>query len=183
MFRIEVRLVAVAWILAAIGVGSGLWHVFANPLTAMIDVSAIAAFVFTYVFAVNRHVLGWSRVLAWGGLVALVPYLWIGALVFGALPGFSVSAAYWPIAALIAGYGVVFLRVRPNMAQGLLIGAAILSVSLIFRSVDMAVCEVFPLGTHFVWHILNGIMLGWMILVYARAAARRARLAEAPARG
>jgi aspartyl-tRNA(Asn)/glutamyl-tRNA(Gln) amidotransferase subunit C len=25
-----------------------------------------------------------------------------------------------------------------------------------------------PLGTHFLWHILNGIMLGWMIEVYRR---------------
>jgi hypothetical protein len=34
------------------------------------------------------------------------------------------------------------------------------------------------LGTHFLWHILNGVMLGWMIHVYirhmlARAAVRR----------
>jgi hypothetical protein len=27
---------------------------------------------------------------------------------------------------------------------------------------------VIPLGTHFLWHVLNGIMLGWMIVVYLR---------------
>ena len=35
-------------------------------------------------------------------------------------------------------------------------------------SIDEALCGAFPLGTHFLWHILNGIMLGWMIEVYRR---------------
>ena len=34
--------------------------------------------------------------------------------------------------------------------------------------IDDAVCASFPIGSHFMWHILNGIMLGWMILVYCR---------------
>jgi hypothetical protein len=56
-------------------VGSGLFHTFANGLTALLDVLAIAAFVFVYVFAVNRHVLGWSRTSAWASMLALAPYL------------------------------------------------------------------------------------------------------------
>ena len=48
------------------------------------------------------------------------------------------------------------------------IGAAILAVSLFFRTIDDAVCARFPLGTHFLWHTLNGVMLGWMILVLVR---------------
>jgi hypothetical protein len=27
---------------------------------------------------------------------------------------------------------------------------------------------MFPLGTHFGWHLLNAVMLGWMIEVYRR---------------
>jgi hypothetical protein len=40
------------------------------------------------------------------------------------------------------------------------------------RTIDGAVCEAVPLGTHFLWHILNGIMLGWMIEVWRRHPAR-----------
>jgi hypothetical protein len=169
--------------LAAIGVGSGLFHTFANGLTAMLDVSAIAVFVFVYVFAVNRHVLGWSRGFAWAGLGALVPWLVVGSIAFGALPGFRVSASYWPIAALIAVYGLALLRTRPDFAKGLLIGAGILCVSIAARSVDAGLCAALPLGTHFLWHVLNAILLGWMILVYARAATVAPEpLAEPPAR-
>ncbi|MEL7215701.1 MAG: hypothetical protein AAGJ96_07195, partial [Pseudomonadota bacterium] len=69
---------------------------------------------------------------------------------------------------LITLYALALWRKHPATAQGLLIGVAILSLSLTFRTVDEAVCNALPLGTHFMWHILNGAMLGWMIVVMAR---------------
>ncbi|MEM1352958.1 MAG: hypothetical protein AAGF27_11480, partial [Pseudomonadota bacterium] len=88
------------------------------------------------------------------------------------------SAGYAPVALLIFLYAG-FLRNRlPEFARGLAIGAVILVVSLAFRTIDEPVCGAVPLGTHFMWHILNGVMLGWMIEVY-----RRLRLGKAaPAR-
>jgi hypothetical protein len=68
-----------------------------TALTALIDVLAIAAFVFVYVFAVNRHVLGWSRGSAWASMLALVPYLALATAGFAAVPGFAVSSAYWSV--------------------------------------------------------------------------------------
>ena len=32
-------------------------------------------------------------------------------------------------------------------------------VSLAFRTMDQAVCPAFPLGTHFIWHLLNAGVL------------------------
>ena len=49
---------------------------------------------------------------------------------------------------------------------GLVIGAALLTLSLTFRTLDAPLCAALPLGTHFLWHILNAVMLGWMIAVY-----------------
>ena len=88
--------------------------------------------------------------------------------VFDALPFFTVSAGYWPVPLLIAIYAVLLRDRVPQVAQGLALGAAILVLSLTFRSVDAALCLVIPLGTHFMWHILNALMLGWMIEVYRR---------------
>ena len=50
----------------------------------------------------------------------------------------------------------------------MLIGAALLTVSISLRSGDEMICEAVPLGSHFLWHCLNGRMLGWMIEVYRR---------------
>jgi hypothetical protein len=172
-------------ILAAIGIGSGLFHAFANVLTALLDVGAIAAFVFVYVFAVNRHVLGWSRGRAWTSLLALSLYLALSTTVFAAIPGFAISSVYWSVCALIAGYGAVLWTRRPAFARGLVLGAAILSVSITARSLDLALCARLPMGTHFLWHVLNAIMLGWMIETYRRAvpAGPATPLAATPPRG
>lgn len=176
---------ALALTLALIGVGSGLFHTFANGLTALLDVGAIAVFIFLYVFAVNRHVLGWSRPASWASLLALAPYLAAGTTVFAALPGFAISAAYWPVATLIAAYGLLLRRGRPAFARGLLIGAAILALSITLRSLDLTLCGTAPLGTHFLWHLLNALMLGWMIETYRRAHVRHpgAPLADTSAQG
>ena len=54
------------------------------------------------------------------------------------------------------------------------VGAGILAVSLGFRTVDEAVCGAVPIGTHFLWHLLNAVLLGWMIRVLVRHEGRRA---------
>jgi len=41
----------------------------------------------------------------------------------------------------------------------LLFAAAVFCLSLTFRTIDNAVCTSFPLGTHFLWHLLNGLVV------------------------
>ena len=48
------------------------------------------------------------------------------------------------------------------------LGAGLLTLSLTFRTLDQASCAVLPIGTHFMWHILNATMLAWMIEVWRR---------------
>jgi hypothetical protein len=155
-------------ILAAIGVGSWLFHTHANPLTGVMDVTPIVAFILAYVFVATRDFLGqpgWAAGLA---AAAFVPYAAAVTPLFRALPFFGVSAFYWPVPVLILAYAWLLRARAPATARGLAGGAGILVVSLAFRTADMAVCGAFPLGTHFLWHILNGVMLGWMIEVWRR---------------
>ena len=79
------------------------------------------------------------------------------------------SVDYLPVPILIAGYALALARRDPGTARGLAVGAGILVVSLVFRTLDAAVCPVLPIGTHFLWHLLNAVMLGWMILTLAEA--------------
>ena len=41
----------------------------------------------------------------------------------------------------------------------LFLAAGVFTLSVAFRTVDIAVCAAFPLGTHFLWHSLNGVVL------------------------
>ncbi len=93
---------------------------------------------------------------------------------FQLFPGLGGSAAYAPVPLLILIYAILLRGRDPILAKGLAIGALILILSITFRALDLPVCGHWPLGTHFMWHILNAIMLGWMIEVY-RAALIRGR--------
>lgn len=171
-FRLRGQRLPLAWamvaVLAAIGVGSFLFHTHANRLTGLMDVLPILAFILLYIFAATRDLLGARAWLAGLAVVAFFPFTAALVPLFARLPGIAVSAGYAPIPVLILLYAWALRRSAPDTARGLAIGAGILVLSLAFRSMDQAVCVAFPLGTHFLWHILNAVMLGWMIEVYRR---------------
>ena len=157
-------------LIAAIGVGSTLLHTFATVWAAIADTVPIALFVVVYVFGANLRFWGWHW---WGaalGTLLFVPYSVLAAAAFRQLPFFAVSAQYWPIALLIAAYGVALARRAPTTSCGLLIGAGLLTASLVARSVDETVCGAFPPGTHFLWHLANAVLLAWMVEIYRRHA-------------
>lgn len=159
---------AMVAVLAAIGLGSFLFHTHANPLTGLMDVLPILAFILLYIYAATRDFLGTRPWLAGLAVLGFFPFAAALVPVFARIPGIAASAGYAPIPVLILLYAVALRRTAPATARGMALGAAILVLSLTFRSMDQAVCDAFPLGTHFLWHVLNAVMLGWMIEVYRR---------------
>jgi hypothetical protein len=160
--------VAMVVILAAIGIGSYLFHTYAQAWAALADMLPIVLFILLYVFAATRDFLGMGTWISLGVTVLFVPYAAAMTMLFELLPFFEVSSFYWPVPVLIVVYALLLAFRQPVTARGLAIGAVVLVVSLVFRSVDETVCAAVPVGTHFMWHILNAIMLGWMIEVYRR---------------
>ncbi|MYF90284.1 MAG: hypothetical protein F4186_13745 [Boseongicola sp. SB0676_bin_33] len=155
-------------LLFLIGVGSGLFHTFATGWAALADVAAIVIFTLAYLYLANRDFMGWPVWISGLGTLAFLPYSLVLTRVFETLPFFAISSFYWPLPLLILAYSALLLRSSPLTARNLAIGAAILCVSLTARSVDEQFCMAFPLGTHFIWHLLNAIMLGWMIETWRR---------------
>jgi hypothetical protein len=160
---------AMCAVLAAIGVGSYLFHTHANGLTAAMDVASILGFILVYIFAATRDFLGLGPRWAGAAVVAFVPYAALMVPLFDwVMPFLGSSAGYAPVPVLILGYAAVLRRRAPATAWGMVLGAALLCLSLAFRTLDEPLCHRLPLGTHFMWHLLNGLMLGWMIEVYRR---------------
>lgn len=167
-------------ILAAIGVGSYLFHTHAQIWAMLADVLPIQAFIVVYIGLSTVRFFGapW-----WGGLAAAAVFVPVASVVgagivelFGSLNG---SAGYMPVLLLIVAYAIALRRRAPGTARSMAAGAAILAVSLSFRTMDEAVCATVPIGTHFLWHMLNAALLGWMI----RALVRHPRPALAPVGG
>lgn len=165
---------ALAAVLGLIGVGSWLFHTHANRLTGLMDVLPILGFILLYLFAASRDMLGMRGWQAGLATAAFLPWAALTVPLFQRVPGLGSSAAYAPVPVLILLYAALLARRAPATARGLAVGAGLLVLSLTFRTLDGPVCAVIPLGTHFLWHLLNAALLGWMIEVW-----RRHRLAAA----
>ena len=155
-------------ILALIGIGSYLFHTHGQVWAALADTAPIALFVLVYIHAANRHYWGLSPRSALVLTLGFFPFAAATVPLFRIVPGLGSSAGYGPVPLLILIYAFLLRHRLPGVARGLAAGATILCLSILFRSLDLPACGQFPRGTHFLWHILNAIMLGWMIEVLHR---------------
>jgi hypothetical protein len=165
---------ALCAVLFVIGVGSYLFHTHAQVWAGLADVAPIGGFILLYLFAIHRDAVGLKNWSALGATALFLPYAAMMVPVFRLVPGLGGSAAYAPVPLLILIYAAFLRRSVPALARGLALGAGILIVSLSFRTLDAPLCAQWSVGTHFMWHLLNALMLGWMIEVY-----RRCRLGKA----
>lgn len=151
-------------ILGLIGIGSGLFHTFATAGTALADTLPILFYILVYVFAASRDFLGWPAAMAAVAVLGFFPFA-AGATwaILQAVPALGESAAYASVDLLIWLYALILTRRDPDVARNLAIGAAILAVSITARALDEPLCRVNPVGSHFLWHVLNAAMLFWMI--------------------
>ncbi len=166
-----------------IGTGSLLFHTFAQRWSDMADTIPIALLAVFYIaFSVRRFFSkSWSQVAIIGFLYVLisVAVLYVVEL----LPSQSIawmngSQMYIPVLGGLFFLGLFLLRDKNPGARLMWAAIATFSVSLVFRSIDMALCDAFPLGTHFIWHTFNGILIGILlvaIIKYGTPAPARAR--------
>ncbi|MEE3069731.1 MAG: hypothetical protein VX378_01415, partial [Pseudomonadota bacterium] len=48
------------------------------------------------------------------------------------------------------------------------LAAATSALSLVSRRIDLQVCAALPIGTHYLWHLLNGAMVGFLLVALVR---------------
>jgi hypothetical protein len=147
------RLLAV--LIGLVFAASTTFHLLATRWAGAADSLFILVFVLFYAVIFPRVFYGVSTKLAWlaapafltvtAGIALLGGGLYLSALTglaaFAAFLGFSRDperSAFWPRYA-IAG--------------------AIFALSLSLRTIDRDACSFLPTGTHFLWHLLNGLVL------------------------
>ena len=157
-----------SFILFSIGCGSFVHHTFAQTWAAILDVTAILIFILTYIFVANRRFLALSKMVSVIGVILFFPYQLVLASILSNIQFFGSSVQYISVAILIFIYSGFLRKSEPNLSRGLFFGATILCLSIVFRIIDEPLCSILSVGTHFVWHILNAIMLSWMIEILRR---------------
>ncbi|WP_394151749.1 ceramidase domain-containing protein [Vibrio maritimus] len=139
-----------------IGIGSLFFHTFATGWARVLDVVPILMFQLLFVWTYLREIAKWSM-LSVSIFVALFlclvlflrcfPQTWNGSL------------TYIPAITLLFGFSF-FQYINHLPGAGILLLASVLfTTSLIFRSIDDSICSYLEVGTHFLWHLFNSLVL------------------------
>jgi hypothetical protein len=160
----DMRVLGLIAVMVLIGLGSFAFHTLATRGAVYFDVIPIAVFIYGYLALALRRflVLGWLPTIT-----ILVGYIAVSHLLARFAPPGTLNGSidYLPaLAAMLIMLGFVPATIRRTVG----LAAAVFVISLAFRTVDQAVCRAFPLGTHFIWHLLNAVVL----FVLLRAAIR-----------
>ena len=152
-----------------IGIASLIFHTFANSLGALLDVLSIIVFGTTYIFAVNLCFLNAGYFLSFFIAILLVPFSFVVSFLtvaaFGDLNG---SSWYISFVILFLIYAFLMREISTQFSRVLIYSTLFFLISIIFRSIDQAFCNIIPVGTHFIWHIMNGILLSLLVWSFYR---------------
>lgn len=148
------------WILitlaTSIGIGSALFHTFATQWANLLDVIPIGLFQLTFLWLYSRQVMR-------------LKYQYVGALIVGFLwashfsqqfPHFlNGSLSYAPAWLILFGLSIYHYQQQQRQPWILLAASGVFLLALIFRTLDQSICPSVSIGTHFLWHLCNGVLL------------------------
>ncbi len=160
-----------------IGFGSLAFHLYADRGTELADIVPIGVFMLVYLgFALNRFLAvppGWTvfLVIVFAGVVGafMQVHCWDGGIgLAGGAPDAKLclngSVGYLPALAALIVVGMVLAERRHRAAPYVLSATLIFAGSILLRSLDMSFCDRIVIegrsvGTHFIWHLLNALVL------------------------
>ncbi|WP_020178495.1 ceramidase domain-containing protein [Methylopila sp. M107] len=169
--RRDPALCALSIVVLAIGVGSFLFHTLATRAAMLADTTPIQIFIALYFFIAMRRLVGLGVVAS---AIATVAF----AAAAGSIPLlFQAPQQLLGLGGYIGGLaGLVGLALWLGLSGGektraggyLAAVAGLFAVALTFRTIDGRICELFPIGCHFVWHLLNAVVLYSLVALLLR---------------
>ena len=143
-------------LMAAVGIGSALFHTFATTWARVLDVVPILMFQLYFSWLYFRRVISVGSFYS----ALAVASLLIAALIARLFPSvLNGSLTYLPALALLVGLGVYHYMEQKQERLALLAASGVFVLALFFRTFDEAACPLTPFGTHFLWHVLNAVVL------------------------
>lgn len=139
-----------------IGIGSTLFHSFATNWAQTLDIVSILLFQIIFIWLYLRRIA-----YIHPGIVSLVITGFLAIVLFASrfpemLNG---SLLYFPSILALLGFSAYHFKQSSFDRLALFAASAVFILALILRSIDTAVCHGFPVGTHFLWHMLVAVVL------------------------
>ncbi|MEG3922609.1 ceramidase domain-containing protein [Microcoleus sp. POL10_C6] len=148
------------WILIAlatsIGIGSFLFHTFATRWANLLDVIPILVFQLCFIWLYSRRVVRMNS--GYAG-VLLAAFFFVSDFSKQFTNFLNGSLSYAPAFLVLLGLGLYHYRQQKREPFILLAATGVFLLALAFRTLDRAICPFFSTGTHFLWHLCNGVLL------------------------
>ena len=145
-------LIAIA---ALVGIGSFLWHTYPTMLTLILDIVPILFFIMWFIWLYTRNVIRMRSLFAVASVAAFLLATFLAFPFAGVLHG---ALVYAPGLVVTLVLGVFHATERTTARFTLLAATGVYLAALFFRTIDNEVCSVLPIGTHFLWHLLIGLV-------------------------
>lgn len=156
-----------------IGVGSFLFHTFANSWSELADVVPIWSFVASFVLLTIYRSCGQNlaktlRIAIIASAVIVGMSLFTGYDTVTSNPNavrpLNGSLQYAPALSALLIFTILAWRRRHPGRQHLAAATLIFTLALIVRTTDLMACDFTGgIGTHFLWHLLNALMIGILL--------------------
>lgn len=158
-------------LMVLIGIGSALFHSLATRWAALADTIPILVFQLSFLILYARNIM----TLSWLKIGALIVIFFALGWGFSQNPRavMNGSLGYMPALLFLGFFALSHYKNNRPKPHYLSSAAGLFILSLAFRSLDMSVCAHFPLGVHFMWHLLNAIVLLLATLGYGKTIAKK----------
>lgn len=145
-------------LIIATGIGSFLWHTLAVHWAHAADVIPILLFINAYILSALYRLAGLTHRLV---IPLFLLYHLFNMGLQWTLPVDFLQGSIFYLPTLLTLYTLALYLYRQSHASALQLAAAALlfTLSLTLRTLDNALCPLWPWGTHFIWHLLNAIVL------------------------
>ena len=160
--KIDAKAIYLSTLLIIIGIGSFAWHLYRKDFTLLIDSIPIGIFILSYLYfyltiTTEKLYLRITIYLGFYIYTILLSYLLknlTNTIVFGnGGLGYIIAISYF---ILLQAYN--YFKFREIVKKSLII-SFILLTSILLRQLDLSICNTIAIGTHFIWHTLNSIVL------------------------
>ena len=147
---------AITIMIVAIGIGSFLFHSMPTAVTRWLDIVPIFVFQLLYLGIYSRRVINLSMP---GSVTLLLVFLAVAVVASPFTEMINGSLIYAPALLVIFVLSAYHYQSRKLQRHLLLAAASVFLLSVVLRSVDIRICTRFELGTHFLWHVLNALVI------------------------
>lgn len=153
--------------------GSFCFHTFAQKWSHWADILPIFIFMLLAMWFFLKNIFNTSTLMS---LIATSVFLVV--TIAGAFPPISGymngSMMYIPSLSLLYlfSFWLMHRGQRHDSARVFAI-AFVFSFSLIARTLDQDLCELIPTGTHFIWHLLNGVVTYLVVQLFLKTEANK----------